>query len=910
MLCGQHLLAGMWTSEAPGTFSGIDARTGEALEPLFPEATPEEIDRAMHAAQEAFEADRDATPEQRARLLDAIATALDALGDALTARVTAETALPEGRVVGERGRTTAQLRMFARVVRDGAWVDARIDRPQPDRTPVPKPDLRRMLVPLGPVAVFGASNFPLAFSVAGGDTASALAAGCPVVVKAHPAHPGTSELVAQAVAGAVEKSGFHPGTFSLLHGKTPTTSIALVEHPLTRAVGFTGSLRAGRALFDAAAARPHPIPVYAEMGSTNPVFVLPDALEERGEQIARGLAQSVTVGAGQFCTCPGLVFAVEGEALDAFLDVLTGEVSGLEPFTLLHAGIREGFENGLERWRADGALETLAIQQGGDGAAARGTVFTTTLDAFLAHDALHGEVFGPATLVVRCPDAAALRRAARHLDGTLTATLPRHQRRLRRARRPAALSPGQSRSPHCQRLPDGRGGVRRDAPRRPLPRHDRRPQHVGGHGGHRAVGAARRVPKHARNAPATRPPRRQPARPLAHGGRPFHPRRALTSRTRRAVTDPYGRGRIRATMLPGAARGAATPSISRSSPRSAFRVPLYTFPMRHTFSCIDAHTCGNPVRVVVGGAPFLEGATMRERRAHFLATHDWMRTALMFEPRGHALMSGSMLFPPTRADCDVAILFIETSGCLPMCGHGTIGTVTVMIEHGLVRPKEPGLLRLDTPAGVVEARYVEENGRVASVRLVNVPSFLAAEGLTVDCPDLGPLTVDVAYGGNFYAIVDPQENYRDLAHHTAADLLRWSPSVRESLNAAHTFVHPEHPTICGLSHVLWTGAPTQPGADARNAVFYGDAAIDRSPCGTGTSARMAQRAAKGLLKEGDTFVHESIIGSLFTGRVERTTKVSDRPAIVPSIEGWARVTGFNTVFVDDDDPYAHGFLVT
>ncbi len=330
---------------------------------------------------------------------------------------------------------------------------------------------------------------------------------------------------------------------------------------------------------------------------------------------------------------------------------------------------------------------------------------------------------------------------------------------------------------------------------------------------------------------------------------------------------------------------------------------------RHTFFCIDAHTCGNPVRVVAGGGPPLEGDTMRARRQHFLAEYDWIRTGLMFEPRGHDMMSGAILYPPTRDDCDVAILFIETSGCLPMCGHGTIGTVTVMIEHGLVTPRTPGVVRLDTPAGRVDAHYTLEGARVRSVRLVNVPAFLAAEGLTVECPDLGTLTVDVAYGGNFYAIVDPQENYRDLADHTAADLIRWSPVIRARLNEAHTFVHPEDPTIRGLSHVLWTGAPTKPEADARNAVFYGDKAIDRSPCGTGTSARMAQWAARGRLDVGDTFVHESIIGSLFHGRVEGRTTVGGREAIIPSIAGWALVTGLNTIFIDDEDPYAHGFQV-
>ena len=330
---------------------------------------------------------------------------------------------------------------------------------------------------------------------------------------------------------------------------------------------------------------------------------------------------------------------------------------------------------------------------------------------------------------------------------------------------------------------------------------------------------------------------------------------------------------------------------------------------RHTFFCIDAHTCGNPVRVVTGGGPPLEGDSMRARRQHFLDDYDWIRTGLMFEPRGHDMMSGAILYPPTRDDCDVALLFIETSGCLPMCGHGTIGTVTVMIEHGLVTPREPGVVRLDTPAGLVEAYYSQEGERVRSVRLVNVPSFLAAAGLAVECPDLGALTVDVAYGGNFYAIVDAQDHFGDLADYTAADLIRWSPVVRRRLNEAHTFVHPEDEAIRGLSHVLWTGRPTQPGADARNAVFYGEKAIDRSPCGTGTSARMAQWAAQGRLDVGDTFVHESIIGSRFRGRVERRTTVGGRDAIVPSVEGRARITGFNTLFIDDDDPYAHGFQV-
>jgi 4-hydroxyproline epimerase len=331
---------------------------------------------------------------------------------------------------------------------------------------------------------------------------------------------------------------------------------------------------------------------------------------------------------------------------------------------------------------------------------------------------------------------------------------------------------------------------------------------------------------------------------------------------------------------------------------------------KHTFACIDAHTCGNPVRVVTGGAPLLASPTMAERRLEFERDWDWIRRGLMFEPRGHDMMSGTMLFPPASPENDVGVLFIETSGCLPMCGHGTIGTVTVMVEEGLVTPKTPGLLRLEVPAGLVEARYTQEaDGRVSAVRITNVPSFLFATDIEVECPDLGRLKVDIAYGGNFYAIVDPQPTFPGLEHVTAGDLVRWSPVLRERLNAAHDFIHPEKPEIRGLRHLQWTGAPRHPEAHARNAVFYGDKALDRSPCGTGTSARMAQWAAKGNLKVGDAFHHESIIGSLFRGRVEAATKVGSYDAIVPSIEGWAMVTGYNTIFLDDRDPYVHGFSV-
>lgn len=329
-----------------------------------------------------------------------------------------------------------------------------------------------------------------------------------------------------------------------------------------------------------------------------------------------------------------------------------------------------------------------------------------------------------------------------------------------------------------------------------------------------------------------------------------------------------------------------------------------------TFFCIDAHTCGNPVRLVAGGGPLLKGNNMSEKRQHFLQEFDWIRKGLMFEPRGHDMMSGSILYPPHDPENDIGVLFIETSGCLPMCGHGTIGTVTIMIEEGLVIPKVPGQLRLETPAGLVKVTYTQEGKKVKSVKLVNVPSYLAAENIQVECPDLGLITVDVAYGGNFYAIVDVQPNFKGLEQYTAADLIRWSPVVRERINAAHTFVHPENPTIKGLSHLLWTGATISPDATARNAVFYGDKAIDRSPCGTGTSARMAQWHAKGKLKKGDRFVHESIIGSQFIGTVEDEVTLGGQKAMIPGIEGWAKIYGHNTITIDpEDDPYAYGFLV-
>lgn len=332
--------------------------------------------------------------------------------------------------------------------------------------------------------------------------------------------------------------------------------------------------------------------------------------------------------------------------------------------------------------------------------------------------------------------------------------------------------------------------------------------------------------------------------------------------------------------------------------------------MKKTFFCIDSHTCGCPVRLIAGGGPLLEGKSMMEKRLHFMAHYDWIRKGLMFEPRGHDMMSGSILYPPADPANDIGVLYIETSGCLPMCGHGTIGTVTIAIEEGLVIPKIPGKLRLETPAGLILIDYVQEGKKVKSVKLTNVKSFLYSEELVVQCPDLGEIVVDVAYGGNFYAIVDPQQNFPDISSFTASQLIHYGKLIRRLLNEKYNFVHPTDDNIFGLSHIQWTGKPTKPGSTGRNAVLVGENALDRSPCGTGTSARMAQWYAQGKLKPGDAFVHESYIGSQFVGRIEEETNVLDRAAIVPSIEGWARIYGYNTIEIDpDDDPYAYGFQV-
>ncbi|WP_198930486.1 4-hydroxyproline epimerase [Sphingomonas sp. Sph1(2015)] len=331
--------------------------------------------------------------------------------------------------------------------------------------------------------------------------------------------------------------------------------------------------------------------------------------------------------------------------------------------------------------------------------------------------------------------------------------------------------------------------------------------------------------------------------------------------------------------------------------------------IRHTFFCIDGHTAGNPVRLVAGGAPLLRGSSMAERRLDFLERFDWIRTGLCFEPRGHDMMSGGFLYPPCEPDSDAAILFIETSGCLPMCGHGTIGMITFGLENGLITPREPGKLKVEVPAGTIHIEYEKEGAKVTAVRIRNVPAYLAAEGIQIDVPGFGPLTLDVAYGGNYYAIIEPQGAYTGLDDLGASRLVELSRTIRELVREQFEPVHPLEPSIRGVSHVLWADKPSAEDADGRNAVFYGERAIDRSPCGTGTSARLAHLAAKGRLKVGDRFVHESYIRSRFIGRVEEATELGGQAAIVPSIQGSAVSTGYNTIWIDREDPFWAGFTV-
>jgi 4-hydroxyproline epimerase len=332
--------------------------------------------------------------------------------------------------------------------------------------------------------------------------------------------------------------------------------------------------------------------------------------------------------------------------------------------------------------------------------------------------------------------------------------------------------------------------------------------------------------------------------------------------------------------------------------------------MRNLFFCIDGHTAGNPVRLVAAGAPFLVGSTMSERRQDFLARFDWIRNGLMFEPRGHDVMSGGFIYPPLRDDCDGSILFIETSGALPMCGHGSIGIMTFGLEHGLLRPRQEGQLRIEVPAGIVNVTYRRSGNKVTAIQLTNVPSFVYARDVRIADPEFGELKIDVAYGGNFYAIIEPQGQYAGVDSLGARAILSSSARIRASVDAVVAPVHPFDPSIRGVSHVLWSDPVDADGRGGRSAVFYGNNAIDRSPCGTGTCARLAHLSKTGRLKPGETFKHRSFINSVFIGRIEGMTKVGEYDAVVPSIEGSAFVTGYNQLWIDDDEPFAQGFRLS
>ncbi len=434
-LHGGNILGAETSRSGAAAFRAHDPASGRALDPPFHEATDAEAAKALELAAEAFFPYRKKSPDAIAHFLETIADGIERLGAELIARANSETALPEARLISERGRTAGQLRMFAALIREGSWVEARIDRPQPARTPVPKPDLRRMLVPLGPVVVFGASNFPLAYSVCGGDTASALAAGNPVVVKGHPAHPGTSELTARIVQEAARTCGMPPGVFSMLQGARPELSIALVRHPLAKAVGFTGSLLAGRALFDVAASRHSPIPVFAEMGSLNPVFVLPGALEAHAVEIAESISKSVTTGVGQFCTKPGQIAGLRSPAFDAFVERLGALVSCVPQGTMLHAGIAERYRAGFSQ-RSGSRDVRLAVDVPPAPREAIATqvpsaVFVSSAQSFLDDSKLREELFGPATLATVCESREDLESVARKLEGQLTVTIHASENDLR-----------------------------------------------------------------------------------------------------------------------------------------------------------------------------------------------------------------------------------------------------------------------------------------------------------------------------------------------------------------------------------------------------------------------------------------------------------------------------------------------
>jgi NADP-dependent aldehyde dehydrogenase len=421
-LTGRMLIAGESVRGSGKQIHAFDPTAGQELEPAYSYGDPSDVDAACAAAAAAFADYRSTTAEQRAQFLEAIATTIEAAKDAIVERAVAESGLPQGRLTGEVGRTTGQLRLFAGVLREGSWNGARIDPALPDRTPLPRPDIRQRSIPLGPVAVFGASNFPLAFSVAGGDTASALAAGCPVVVKAHDAHPGTSELVGRAITDAVGAAGLPAGTFSLLYGFGPELGVALVTDPRIKAVGFTGSRSGGMALVAAAAARPEPIPVYAEMSSINPVFLLDGALASRGADLGRAFVNSLTLGSGQFCTNPGLVIAVDGQGLDTFIAAARDALAQSSAAPMLTPGIADAFATGVTR--LTGEADLIGRGEATDSqTTCRAALFATDVNSFLNSETLQAEIFGSSSLIVRCADAAEMQTVAENIEGQLTATV-------------------------------------------------------------------------------------------------------------------------------------------------------------------------------------------------------------------------------------------------------------------------------------------------------------------------------------------------------------------------------------------------------------------------------------------------------------------------------------------------------
>lgn len=425
LLTGKNLIAGEESAQGDSTFRARDPKLGADLEPAAFDATVREIDEAAKAAADAFEVYRKTPAADIAKFLERVAENLGAVSDALIERADQETALGKPRLTGELARTRNQILLYASVAKKGDWLDARIDRAMPDRKPLPRPDLRRVLIPIGPVAVWSASNFPLAYSVAGGDTASALASGNTVVVKTHPAHPGSSEIAARAIVSAVEASGLPSGVFSMIHGRTPEMSVAVIKHPAIKAGAFTGSLRAGRALYDAANTRPEPIPFFAEMGSINPVFILPNALEEQGEQIAEGLFNSINLGVGQFCTNPGVAAALDSSSLEKLTRLLTEKFSKAAPGTMLYSGLRDVYAKSVDHRKGLGGVQAVLTEVSVDPAKTESgpAFFQTDCKTFLANEELREELFGPSSIFVRCSSNEDLERVARSMAGNLTATV-------------------------------------------------------------------------------------------------------------------------------------------------------------------------------------------------------------------------------------------------------------------------------------------------------------------------------------------------------------------------------------------------------------------------------------------------------------------------------------------------------